>query len=191
MSKAAIARGLGMTRQTFHQHEQRGCPADSVEGAKAWLAGHVRPRRGRKTTAPASAPRPADIAKAAEGAELLEDICELRAIARDATRRAAAAGDDYGSRQWSLARTKIVGAMATAEAEAMAVQRQRRELLTVAEAREIFGAVLLDVRKLLDAAPAALAGRVSPADPDHAREILESWRTAMLRTLHGGEAPVS
>jgi hypothetical protein len=42
------------------------------------------------------------------------------------------------------------------------------------------------VRKLLDAAPSALAAKVNPQDPDHSRAIIEDWRNGVLRTLHRG-----
>ena len=43
------------------------------------------------------------------------------------------------------------------------------------------------MRKLLDAAPSALAAKVNPGDPDHSRAILDDWLRGVLRTLHRGE----
>jgi hypothetical protein len=117
----------------------------------------------------------------------LEELNELRAVARRGLRDAVEAGDDYATRSWALARARILDQTSVAEERLLAVARARGELLSVQEARECFGVVLLDLRKLLDAMPSALAAKANPSDVDHARMILDDWRKAALRTLHRGE----
>ena len=89
-------------------------------------------------------------------------------------------------RAWTLAQAKILDQTATAEERLLAVARTKRDLLTVGEARECFGEVLADVRRLLDSAPAALAARANPSDVHHARTVIEDWVRSCLRTLHRG-----
>jgi len=188
-----IAAALGVTQPAIARHAKRGMPTDSIESALAWHRRNVRPQRQRPrqsrkpaavtTTMPTT---PDATASAATAESSLEELAELRTIARRGLADAQATGDDYALRAWTLAQSKIIAQCADAEERLLAVSREKRELLTVAEARECFGAVLMDVRKLLDAAPAALAARANPSDMHHARQVIEDWVRAAMRTLHRG-----
>lgn len=190
VSQKAIADALGITQPGVAKHVRKGMPTDSIEAAAAWHYRNVRPQRPRTrhtrqriTTAPTT---PAAAASAATAASSLEEIAELRTIARRGLADAQATGDSYGLRQWTLAQAKILDQAASTEERLLAISRAKGELLTVQEAREVFGSVLMDVRKLLDAAPASLAAKVNPGDPDHARLMLDDWLKGALRTLHRG-----
>jgi hypothetical protein len=123
-------------------------------------------------------------------ATTLEELAELRTIARRGLADAQAAGDDYSLRAWTLVQSKILGQSAETEERLLAIAQDQGQLLTVGQALEAFGSVLMDVRKLLDAAPSALAAKVNPGDPDHSRAILGGWLRGVLRTLHRGEEGV-
>jgi len=196
VSQKAIADALGITQPGVAKHIRKGMPVDSVESALAWHRRNVRPQRSRPRRArivPRGAPEPvvtprtpAEAASAATTASSLEELAELRTIARRGLADAQVAGDDYGLRAWTLAQAKIIDQAATTEERLLAISRAKGELLTVGEAREAFGTVLLDVRKLLDAAPAALAAKANPSDVHHARQVIEDWVRGALRTLYRG-----
>jgi len=189
VSQVAIAKALGVTQPAIARHAKRGMPTDSLASASAWYKNNVRPRprasRARKAQAPAPT-TPAAIASAATAASSLDELRELRDVARRGLADAQAAGNDYATRAWALARSRILDQTSVAEERLLAVARAKGELLSVQEAREAFGSVLVDVRRVLDAAPAALCAKVNPQDPDHARAILDDWLKGALRTLHRG-----
>jgi len=188
-SQSAIAAALGITQPAISQLVRRGMPTHDIEAAQAWHRRNVRPRhrRVRRTrTATPETQTPDDVADAATTATTLEELAELRAIARRGLADAQAVADDYSLRAWTLAQGKIIAQSAETEERLLAVERDKGQLLTVGQAREIFGSILLDIRRLLDAAPSALAGKVNPQDAHHARMILETWRDGVLRTLHRG-----
>jgi hypothetical protein len=191
VSQGAIAAALGVTQPAIARHARKGMPMHDLGAAAAWYHRNVRPQRpkpsrARKTSATTPA-TPAAVASAATAETSLEELNELRAVARSGLRDAMEAQDDYATRSWALARARILDQASVAEERLLAVARARGELLSVQEAREAFGGVLLDVRKLIDALPSALAAKVNPADVDHARMLLDDWRKAALRTLHRGE----
>lgn len=194
VSQKAIADALGISQPGVARHVKKGMPVDSIESALAWHRRNIRPQRqrprqGRKATAVAMATTPTTpdtIASAATAESSLEELAELRTIARQGLADAQAAGDTYSLRAWTLAQARILDQAATAEERLLAVARSKRELLTVGEARECFGEVLADVRKLLDSAPAALAARANPSDVHHARTVIEDWVRGALRALHRG-----
>lgn len=193
VSQQAIGEALRISQPAIARHAKRGMPTDSIESARAWYRRNVRPQRQRPrqarkaaavtTTAPTT---PDATASAATAESSLEELAELRTIARRGLADAQATGDDYALRAWTLAQSKIIQQCADAEERLLAVAREKRELLTVGEARECFGEVLADVRRLLDSAPAALAARANPADVHHARQVIEDWVRAAMRTLHRG-----
>jgi hypothetical protein len=188
-SQSAIAAALGISQPAVAQLKRRGMRCDTIEAAQAWHKRNVRPRqRGvrRTRTATPEEQTPAAVADAATTATTLEELAELRAIARRGLADAQAAGDDYSLRSWTLAQSKILAQSAETEETLLAVAKDQGQLLTVGQAREAFGSVLMDVRRLLDAAPSALAAKVNPQDPDHSRAIIEDWRNGVLRTLHRG-----
>jgi hypothetical protein len=189
-SQTAIAAALGISQPAVAQLKRRGMPCDTIEAAQAWHRRNVRPRHRRvprTRTATPEAQTPDDVADAATTATTLEELAELRAIARRGLADAQSAGDDYSLRSWTLAQSKILAQSAETEERLLAVAKDQGQLLTVGQAREAFGSILLDIRKLLDAAPAALSAKVNPGDPDHARMIIDDWRNGVLRALHRGE----
>jgi transcriptional regulator with XRE-family HTH domain len=188
-SQSAIAAALGISQPAISQLVRRGMPTHDIEAAQAWHRRNVRPRQRRvprTRTANPETQTPDDVAAAATSATTLEELAELRTIARRGLADAQAAGDDYSLRSWTLAQSKILAQSAETEERLLAIAKDQGQLLTVGQAREAFGSVLMDVRRLLDAAPSALAARVNPGDPDHARMIIEDWRNGVLRTLHRG-----
>jgi hypothetical protein len=189
-SQSAVAAALGISQPAVAQLKRRGMPCDSIEAAQAWHRRNVRPRQRRvrrSRTATPETQTPADVADAATTATTLEELAELRAIARRGLAAAESAEDDYSLRAWTLAQSKILAQSAETEERLLATAKDQGQLLTVGQAREAFGSVLMDVRKLLDAAPSALAAKVNPGDPDHSRAIIEDWLRGVLRTLHRGE----
>jgi hypothetical protein len=189
-SQSAIAAALGgISQPAVAQLKRRGMPCDTIEAAQAWHKRNVRPRqrRVRRTrTATPETQTPADVADAATTATTLEELAELRAIARRGLADAQAVADDYSLRAWTLAQAKILDQSATTEERLLAIARDKGQLLTVGQAREAFGSVLVDIRELLQTAPAALAAKANPGDPDHARMIIEDWRNGVMRALNRG-----
>lgn len=196
VSQKTIAAALCVSQPAVARHIKRGMPQDTVQSAVEWHHRNVRPQRPRPCRGrrmPRSArpalpppPTPTEAASAATAESSLEELAQLRTIARRGLADAQVAGDDYGLRAWTLARAKIIDQAATTEERLLAISRAKGELLTVGEAREAFGTVLLDVRKLLDAAPAALAAKANPSDVHHARQVIEDWVRGALRTLYRG-----
>lgn len=190
-SQTAIAAALGISQPAISQLVRRGMPTHDIESAQAWHKRNVKPRqrRVRRTrTATPETQTPDTVADAATTTTTLEELAELRIIARRGLADAQAAQDDYSLRSWTLAQAKIVAQSAETEERLLAIAKDQGQLLTVVQAREAFGSVLMDLRKLLDAAPAALAAKVNPGDPDHSRAIIDDWVRGVLRTLHRGEA---
>jgi DNA-binding transcriptional regulator LsrR (DeoR family) len=197
VSQKTIAAALGVSQPAVARHIKRGMPQDSVQSAVEWHHRNVRPQRPRPRQGrrmPRSAipalpppPTPTEAASAATAESSLEELAQLRTIARRGLADAQATADDYSLRAWTLAAAKILDQASAAEERLLAVARTKRELLTVGEAREAFGSVLMDVRGLLEAAPGALSAKVNPQDPHHARTILDDWLRAALRTLHRGD----
>ena len=201
-SQTAIAAALGISQPAVAQLKRRGMPTDSIEAAQAWHRRNVRPRQRRvrrtrnadlgpmvpaPTTGTIVPKTPDDVTEAANSATTLQELAELRTIARRGLAAAESAEDDYSLRAWTLAQSKILAQSAETEERLLAAAKDQGQLLTVGQAREAFGSVLMDVRKLLDAAPSALAAKVNPGDPDHSRAIIEDWLRGVLRTLHRGE----
>jgi hypothetical protein len=193
-SQTAIAAALGISQPAISQLVRRGMPTHDIESAQAWHRRNVKPRQrrvhrtGKTTLATIVAKTPDTVAAAATTATTLEELAELRAIARRGLADAQAVADDYSLRSWTLAQGKIIAQSAETEERLLAIAKDQGRLLTVVQAREAFGSVLMDLRKLLDAAPAALAAKVNPGDPDHSRAIIDDWVRGVLRTLHRGEA---
>ena len=191
VSQTAIAKALGVTQPAIARHARKGMPTHDLASAAAWYRRNVRPQRPRASRArkaETSAPTiPAAIASAASAATSLDELRELRDVARRGLADAQASGDDYATRAWALVRSRILDQTSVAEERLLAVARAKGELLSVQEAREVFGSVLMDVRKLLDAAPAALAAKVNPTDMQHSRAVLDDWLRVALRTLHRGD----
>jgi hypothetical protein len=192
-SQTAIAAALGISQPAISQLVRRGMPTHDIEAAQAWHRRNVKPRQrrvrrnGTTTLGTIVAKTPDTVAAAATTSTTLEELAELRTIARRGLADAQAAGDDYSLRAWTLAQSKIVAQSAETEERLLAIAKDQGQLLTVGQAREAFGSVLMDVRKLLDAAPGALAAKVNPGDPDHSRAFLADWLRGVLRTLHQGE----
>lgn len=191
VSQVAIAKALGVTQPAIARHARKGMPTHDLASAAAWYHRNVRPQRPRasrvrKAATPAPT-TPAAIASAASAATSLDELRELRDVARRGLADAQAAGDDYATRAWALARSRILDQTSVAEERLLAVARAKGELLSVQEAREVFGSVLVDVRRVLDAMPAALAAKANPQDPDHSRAVLDDWLRAALRALHRGD----
>jgi hypothetical protein len=200
-SQSAIAAALGISQPAISQLVRRGMPTHDIEAAQAWHRRNVRPRHRRvrrtmgadsvttvttPTTGTIVPKSPADVADAATTATTLEELAELRTIARRGLADAQAVADDYSLRAWTLAQGKIIAQSAETEERLLAIAKDKGQLLTVGQAREAFGSVLVDIRKLLEAAPSALAAKVNPGDPGHARMIIEDWRNGVMRALHRG-----
>jgi hypothetical protein len=189
VTQAAVGAALGISQPAVAQLKRRGMPCDRIEAAQAWHKRNVKPRQRRvRRTRAASPETPDAVADAATASTTLQELADLRAIARRGLAAAETAEDDYSLRAWTLAQSKILAQSAETEERLLAIAKDQGQLLTVGQAREAFGSVLKDVRKLLDAAPGALAAKVNPGDPDHSRAIIEDWVRGVLRTLHRGEA---
>jgi hypothetical protein len=70
-----------------------------------------------------------------------------------------------------------------AEKLRLANAEARRELVPMGEAEAMIRSTLLPVRDLLLSAPAVLAARVNPTDPEHARSQIQSWVDNGLKTI--------
>ena len=70
-----------------------------------------------------------------------------------------------------------------ADAQAIKNARERGELISLEDAREAVLAPLAAVNDSLIAMPSALCARVNPADPEHARQVLQEWRDQTRRLV--------
>ena len=70
-----------------------------------------------------------------------------------------------------------------AEKLRLANAETRRELVPMGEAEGMIRSALLPVRDLLLSAPAVLAARVNPTDPEHARAQIQAWVDSGLRSV--------
>ena len=132
-SQTAIAAALGISQPAISQLVRRGMPTHDIEAAQAWHKRNVRPRqrRVRRTrTATPETQTPDTVADAATTATTLEELAELRTIARQGLAAAQAAGDDYSLRSWTLAQAKILDQSATTEERLLAIARDKGQLLT-------------------------------------------------------------
>jgi hypothetical protein len=124
----------------------------------------------------------------AEDADGIRDNLALLARLREASMKryegALSAGEDDNARRWGALLLALAQRGAETESKLRRLRAQDGETLTVDEAREVFGAVLRDIKNLITAMPAAMAAQVNPHDSAHAQRALEGWRDAMFRTIY-------
>jgi hypothetical protein len=62
-------------------------------------------------------------------------------------------------------------------------KQREQELVEMGEAEAMIRSTLLPIRSLILSAPAVLAAKVNPSDPEHARAQIQSWVDNGLKTI--------
>lgn len=169
---------------------------DSVEAAKAWrernthrLKARSKPPTDRVETLDTSVTpeqlearaskvkRPATIE---EAEQYLAELEEMRRFAKENAESLWSQNFPDDSRKWLAVHQSIAKGYPLAHQKVLELRERHKVTITTAEAQATFTAFLSRLRQLCDTMPASLAAKVNPADPDHAREQLETWRDSVL-----------
>jgi hypothetical protein len=193
MTKAAIARYLGITRQSVHAKCKDGMPTDSIEAVEAWIK--TRPKStGEK---PPRKP-PADIEAEVEqvDGEGWRGITTAERLARhreqlesklDFCSKEAKRWKDTDpelSRKWLTLASQLSARAPALELKLMEAMEKAHEIITTHDAQRTFTGYLMIIRGELERLAGSLAAKVNPSDPEHAREQIEAALTGIFKRLN-------
>jgi hypothetical protein len=188
-----LASRLGISKQRASALVKLGMPADSFEAAEAWRAERATRTKTKRQAQPKPT-TPEEQAATVEGEgwrgldaiERLErhrEQLEARLDFASAEARRWKDTDPELSRKW-LALASQLAARAPALESKLADGLERAKVtIQTRDAQAAFTGFLTGMRNSLEVAPAALCGKVNPADFEHAREVLEHWRDSLFRKL--------
>ena len=193
-----LASALGMSANGVHKMIRRGMPKTSVAEAHAWRKRNI----NLKTGAPLEQPLPAapavtpsqDEQEHAEEVAAASDIPTARKSCEDALRDAVTSrtlaksmivvsqrnGDYEAARRWMQTMQQLLHRQAALENQFRNLLERDGVTIQVPEAEARYRAVLLDIKTIVSAMPAALAAKVNPQDPVLAQKALEEWRDKTL-----------
>jgi hypothetical protein len=198
MSIRELAAALGMSANGAHKMIKRGMPKTSVEEALAWRKRNVNLKTGAPLekampSAPASIPSK-DEQEHAEEVAASSEIPTARKSCEDALRDAVTSrtlaksmivvsqrnGDYEAARRWMQTMQQLLHRQATLENQFRNLLERDGVTIQLPEAEARYRAVLLDIKTIVSAMPAALASKVNPQDPVLAQKALEEWRDKTL-----------
>jgi len=193
MTKAAIARYLGITRQSVHSKVKDGMPTDSVELVEAWIK--TRPKStGEKPPRKPPANIEAEVEqvdgdgwrgmttverleKHREQLESKLDFCSVEAKRWKDT-------DPELSRKWLTLASQLSARAPALELKLMEAMEKAHQIITTQDAQRTFTGYLIIVRGELERLAGSLAAKVNPSDPEHAREQIEAALTGIFKRLN-------
>jgi len=115
-----------------------------------------------------------------EAERYLSEVEELRNFAKENAETLWQQGLADDSRKWLTVHQAIAKQYPSLHAQVLKLREAHKITITTQAAQSTFTAFLARVRGLIDSMPGALAAKVNPSDPDHAREQLERWRDESL-----------
>jgi hypothetical protein len=197
LTQSKLAKLWGVSRVSVHKMTQRGMPLDSIEAAESWRAknsdpGKVKGGKASDKAHPPDSPeatekKAARIRQAAtvdEAERYLSEVEELRNFAKENAETLWQQGLADDSRKWLTVHQAIAKQYPSLHAQVLKLREAHKITITTQSAQSTFTAFLARLRGLIDSMPGALAAKVNPSDPDHAREQLERWRDeSLFKTL--------
>lgn len=198
LTQAKLARLWGVSPTAVHKLVNRGMPLDSIQAAESWRDANSNPEKvqGGKAsdkanplsdTPEATEKKAARIRQAAtveEAERYLTEVEELRNFAKENAETLWQQGLADDSRKWLTVHQAIAKQYPTLHSQVLKLREAHKITITTQAAQSTFTGFLARLRGLIDSMPGALAAKVNPADPDHAREQLERWRDeSLFKTL--------
>jgi hypothetical protein len=198
LTQSKLAKLWGVSRVSVHKMTKKGMPLDSIEAAELWRDKNADPDRVRGGKASSKAhPLPdspeatekkaARIRQAAtvdEAERYLSEVEELRNFAKENAETLWQQGLADDSRKWLTVHQAIAKQYPSLHSQVLKLREAHKITITTQVAQSTFTAFLTRLRGLIDSMPGALAAKVNPSDPDHAREQLERWRDeSLFKTL--------
>jgi hypothetical protein len=177
---------------------KKGMPLDSIEAAESWRDKNADPDKVKGGKASdkahplpdspeATEKKAARIRQAAtvdEAERYLSEVEELRNFAKENAETLWQQGLADDSRKWLTVHQAIAKQYPSLHSQVLKLREAHKITITTQSAQSTFTAFLARLRGLIDSMPGALAAKVNPSDPDHAREQLERWRDeSLFKTL--------
>jgi hypothetical protein len=198
LTQAKLSRLWGVSIVAVHKLVKRGMPLDSIEAAESWRDKNTDPTKikGGKAsdkanplpdTPEATEKKAARIRQAAtveEAERYLAEVEELRNFAKENAETLWQQGLADDSRKWLTVHQAIAKQYPSLHSQVLKLREAHKITITTQAAQSTFTGFLARLRGLIDSMPGALAAKVNPSDPDHAREQLERWRDeSLFKTL--------
>jgi hypothetical protein len=198
LTQSKLAKLWGVSRVSVHKMTKKGMPLDSIEAAESWRDKNADPDRVRGGKASDKSPplpdspeatekKAARIRQAAtveEAERYLSEVEELRNFAKENAETLWQQGLADDSRKWLTVHQAIAKQYPSLHSQVLKLREAHKITITTQAAQSTFTAFLARLRGLIDSMPGALAAKVNPSDPDHAREQLERWRDeSLFKTL--------
>ena len=198
LTQSKLAKLWGVSRVSVHKMTKKGMPLDSIEAAESWREKNSDPAKVKGGKASdkahplpdspeATEKKAARIRQAAtvdEAERYLSEVEELRNFAKENAETLWQQGLADDSRKWLTVHQAIAKQYPTLHAQVLKLREAHKITITTQAAQSTFTAFLARLRGLIDSMPGALAAKVNPSDPDHAREQLERWRDeSLFKTL--------
>ena len=198
LTQSKLAKLWGVSRVSVHKMTKKGMPLDSIEAAESWRDKNADPDRVRGGKASdkahplpdspeATEKKAARIRQAAtvdEAERYLSEVEELRNFAKENAETLWQQGLADDSRKWLTVHQAIAKQYPSLHSQVLKLREAHKITITTQSAQSTFTAFLARLRGLIDSMPGALAAKVNPSDPDHAREQLERWRDeSLFKTL--------
>ena len=198
LTQSKLAKLWGVSRVSVHKMTKKGMPLDSIEAAESWRDKNADPDRVRGGRASdkshplpdspeATEKKAARIRQAAtveEAERYLSEVEELRNFAKENAETLWQQGLADDSRKWLTVHQAIAKQYPSLHSQVLKLREAHKITITTQAAQSTFTGFLARLRGLIDSMPGALAAKVNPSDPDHAREQLERWRDeSLFKTL--------
>jgi len=210
MTNRALGEALGISHAAVGKLKKRGMPSDSVDDAREWRRTRLNPNRRKNvpgepvatTALNNSSPSQEQVEQVSNETELqtdrkacreaLQEAREMRRYARAMVGRSNQEGDPESARRWTTLHQQLLARQAPLEVRYRDLLARDRVTILYSEAEATFRNILQDIRVLSSSMPDALAAKVNPADPLHAKRILEEWRDKTLfKRIYGNQKPAS
>ena len=198
LTQSKLAKLWGVSRVSVHKMTKKGMPLDSIEAAESWRDKNADPDkvRGGKASDKAQplpdspeatekkAARIRQAATVEEAERYLSEVEELRNFAKENAETLWQQGLADDSRKWLTVHQAIAKQYPSLHSQVLKLREAHKITITTQAAQSTFTGFLARLRGLIDSMPGALAAKVNPSDPDHAREQLERWRDeSLFKTL--------
>jgi len=198
LTQSKLAKLWCVSRVSVHKMTKKGMPLDSIEAAESWRDKNADPDKVKGGKASdkahplpdspeATEKKAARIRQAAtvdEAERYLSEVEELRNFAKENAETLWQQGLADDSRKWLTVHQAIAKQYPSLHSQVLKLREAHKITITTQSAQSTFTAFLARLRGLIDSMPGALAAKVNPSDPDHAREQLERWRDeSLFKTL--------
>lgn len=198
MTIRELATQLGMSANGVHKMVKRGMPKTSVEEAIAWRKRNVNQKTGaplEQSFPPSAGPIPSQeeqdhatevastkvIPTAGESCkDALSDAITSRTLAKRMIVVSQRNGDYEAARRWMQTMQQLLHRQAGLETQYRNLLERDGITIQVPDAESRYRTVLMDLKVIINAMPAALAVKVNPQDPVLAQRALEEWRDKTL-----------